>query len=255
MKKTKHQSRLKSRLTHKRDHHIKILSYNISWESMSGEKHDWPLCSNNIDNNHPKHNSICVGNIGKVIEENTSDFVVLQEAADYKILMKESPRLKNMNYKLHKSGKDVVITFWNNKFKLHKYIFGEFEHGRPWLATIFSNGLCLINVHLGHYQSLDVYKKLNHMIKYINSQFISSIKRYIISGDFNYDIKKFSNDNNFILDNQKFYYNKKHILTCCVNRTKHYDHVIDTLKPPLDIIIPDVHYMASDHKPILATLQ
>ena len=46
---------------------ITILSYNISWESMSGNVKSWALCSNNTNENHPKHYSVCVNNIANVI--------------------------------------------------------------------------------------------------------------------------------------------------------------------------------------------
>ncbi len=88
----------------------------------------------------------------------------------------------------------------------------------------------------------------------------TDLKRIIISGDFNYDIKEFgtkefgNNKNEIKLNNKIFYYNSKNILTCCINRRRHNDHVIDTAGIPLDIYIPEVHYMASDHKPIIALL-
>ena len=79
--------------------------------------------------------------------------------------------------------------------------------------------------------------------------------RYIISGDFNYNIKEFGNSQHKItIVETPFYYNPKHILTCCINRTTHYDHVIDSLNKPIDINIPTVKYMASDHKPIIVKL-
>ena len=34
---------------------INVLSYNISWESMTGKVSDWKLCSNNSDKKHSKH--------------------------------------------------------------------------------------------------------------------------------------------------------------------------------------------------------
>ena len=164
------------------------------------------------------------------------------------------------------SGLDMVVTFWDKKYKLQYKIKGEFEEGRPWLATIFTNGsrnICLINVHMGHYSKEKEFKKMENMMLEINDYLNKSQKyknkkklRYIISGDFNYDIKEFGNSRNyFTLDNTNFYYNKKHILTCCINRNKHNDHVIDSLEIPINITIPKVNYMASDHKPILVELK
>ena len=261
--------------TNKRKH-ISILSYNISWESMTGSDKNWDLCNNNTDINNPKHNSICVSNISNVINENPADFITLQEATDYKQLIKQCPKLSKMLYQTHISGLDCLATFWNSKYKCIKTITGEFEKGRPWMAILFSNKICLINVHLGHYNGNTVYNKLQTLIitvkqtinnmfnntntfnNTINNTFNNNTQtRFIISGDFNYDIKKFSSNtlpNTIKLDNIDFYYHQKHILTCCINRITHYDHVIDTYNKPLDIHIPNVKYLASDHKPILVKL-
>lgn len=249
-----------SRRTKKKTKVLQILSYNISWESMSGMKRSWELCSNNTNPKHPKHNSICVSNIANVINNNSCDFITLQEATNYKKLLNECPRLNKMQHREHNSGLDVVITFWDNKYKLIEYITGEFEKGRPWIAVVFSNGLCLINVHFGHYSSNEEYNHLEHIIKIILNKYIEKhiktiINRIIIAGDFNYDIKDFGDKKGIItLNNYRFYYHPKHILTCCIYRRRHYDHIIDTSAAPIDIIIPDVEYMASDHKPIIATL-
>ena len=170
-----------------------------------------------------------------------------------------------MKYEIHKSGLDTIVTFWDSKYKLKKVIKGEFEKGRPWMATIFKSisgeNLCLVNVHMGHYDKENQIKNMDKMVLDIKSKLkvkeeSKNIKiRYIISGDFNYNIKEFGNSKNyFTLGNTNFYYNKKHILTCCINRRKHNDHVIDSLESPIDINIPKVNYMASDHKPILVKI-
>jgi hypothetical protein len=264
---TKHSTKKTKILTRRNNHlndNISILSYNISWESMSGRIKDWALCSNNTNPNHPKHNSVCISNIGKVINENPTDFITLQEATDYNKLIIECPRLNKMEYKVHNSGLDVIVTFWDAKYKLHSTIVGYFEHERPWMANIFTNGLCLINVHFGHYSSNGEYKHLANMMKKIIARIEKekekdktkiNCTRYIISGDFNYDIKDFGDKKGIInLDGIRFYHHPKHILTCCISRRRHNDHVIDSYKSPLDISIPKVDYMASDHKPIIAVL-
>jgi hypothetical protein len=269
---------------------INILSYNISWESTSGNVKKWALCNNNTDINNSKHYSVCVNNISNVFDhdinhDNHLDFITLQEATDYKKLIKESSKLKTMKYEIHNSGLDVLVTFWNNSmYKLKYKILGEFEEGRPWMATIFKNkkqtsntsntsntrNLCLVNVHMGHYSKEEEFHMMNNMMIEIKKGIetketkkkkekkekkenqIKTTMRYIISGDFNYDIKEFGDArNSFKLNNTKFYFNPKHILTCCINRNRHNDHVIDSLKSPNNISIPKVDYMASDHKPIL----
>jgi len=263
---------------------INILSYNISWESTSGNVKNWSLCNNNTDINNPKHYSVCVNNISNVFDNdndndndnNNLDFITLQEATDYKKLIKKSSKLKTMKYEVYNSGLDVLVTFWNNSmYKLKYKILGKFEEGRPWMATIFKNNthtnnnnntsdLCLVNVHMGHYNKKEQLHMMNNMMIEIKKGIekkekkekketqIKNTIRYIISGDFNYDIKEFGDSrNSFNLNNTKFYFNPKHILTCCINRNRHNDHVIDSLKSPNNISIPKVNYMASDHKPIL----
>ena len=265
--KTKHNQQ-----KNKHNNGISVLSYNISWESMSGAKKDWALCSNNTNPKNPMHVSVCVSNIGKVINENPTDFITLQEATEYKKLLLECPRLRNGHYKVHSSGLDVIVTFWDNKYKIIDNVVGEFEKGRPWMATIFTNGICLINVHFGHYDSWEEYSKMVNMIETINARIktinarinktnkenkenVIQCNRYIISGDFNYNIKDLADGKGIIiLDGIKFYHHHKHILTCCISRRRHYDHVIDSFKTPKDIIIPKVEYMASDHKPIIGKL-
>lgn len=281
-----------SNSNHNSQKSINILSYNVSWESTSGENSKWPLCSNTTNPNNPKHFSVCVNNIANVFDspEYDLDFITLQEAKNHKNLIKQSQRLKKMKYELHNSGLDIIATFWNDDDNHnvsghghgHKMLYtikGQFEKGRPWMAIIFNNGLCLVNVHFGHYSEEEEMEHLDKMMDEIKKGISSNsgnsgsngirgsnvmIKRFIISGDFNYDIKKLSKNNkniiiknstNNITNNTKFFYNPKHLLTCCVKRRRHYDHVLDTLGKPIDISIPDVNYMASDHKPILVRVK
>jgi hypothetical protein len=238
---------------------IKILSYNISWESMSGAVKSWGLCSNNTNPNNPKHNSVCVGNIVEAFEQDL-DFITLQESTDFKKLIELSSQLKKMKYEVHNSSLDVITTLWKPKYKLLYTIKGEFEKGRPWMATVFKGGICLINVHFGHYDDTEEYRKMKNMLFTIKEEirkkgYSKEVKRYIISGDFNYNIKDFGDSNKIIrINGTKFYYHPKHILTCCIKRRKHNDHIIDSMARPIDISIPKVNYMASDHKPILVEL-
>ena len=250
---------------------IKILSYNISWESMSGSVKNWSLCSNNTNPDSPKHNSVCVGNIAEVFGKEV-DFITLQESTDFKKLIEISPQLKKMKYEVHNSGLDVMTTFWKPKYKLVYTIKGEFENNRPWMATVFSSGICLINVHFGHYDTNEEYRKMEKMLFTIKEEIrkkeakakesnknkgdnTNKDKRFIISGDFNYNIKDLGDSKNIItINGTKFYYHPKHILTCCIKRRKHNDHIIDSIARPIDISIPEVNYMASDHKPIIVEL-
>lgn len=261
---------------------MRIFSYNISWESMTGNKSDWMLCSNNKDKTSDRHNSVCISNIASVINNNPADFVLLQEASNFKELILKNSVLESMNYEVHKSGNEQMVSFWNSKYKKIFVLKGEFEVGRPWMAIIYSNGLCVINIHMGHYTAevvkrnlADIIKKITLKQKIIKTQKKSlnllnkkvfqdtkknkknsiRVNRIVIGGDYNYDIKKLSKNLRLVLNNTSFYHHPKKILTCCIRRTTHFDHVLDSMKPPHDIFIPDVEYMASDHKPILVILE
>ena len=240
---------------------INVIAYNLSWESMTGSKPDWALCSNNTNPTNPRHNSVCVGNVATVLEDNPADFILLQEAENYDHLIEQSYRLSKMEYEFHESSKDKMITFWNKKYKMKKIIRNEFEPGRPWMAILYTNGWCVVNVHFGHYSKKQEINKLNQLIKKIKTEFNGNIpgqdtyNRIIIGGDFNYDIKKLGYDGKMNIDGIRFHYHPKNLLTCCIKRRVQNDHIIDTYTQLLDIKIPYVAYMASDHKPILATLK
>ena len=79
---------------------LNILSYNICWESMSGKDKNWTLCSNNTNPEHPKNNSVCVGNIADAFSQDNLDFITLQESTDFKKLIALSPILQKMKYEI-----------------------------------------------------------------------------------------------------------------------------------------------------------
>jgi hypothetical protein len=103
-----------------------------------------------------------------------------------------------MKYEVHKSELDTIVTFWDSKYKLQNKIVGEFENGRPWMATLYKSDtidrLCIVNVHMGHYNKEEEFNKMVKMMidikKGIEMKENNKNKiRYIISGDFNYNIK------------------------------------------------------------------
>ena len=86
---------------HSHSQTISILSYNVSWESMTGSNNKWMLCNNNTNINNPRHNSVCIRNIADVINNNSNnlDFITLQEVGDnYNKLINQSQKLKDMDY-------------------------------------------------------------------------------------------------------------------------------------------------------------
>ena len=63
------------------------------------------------------------------------------------------------------------------------------------MATLFTNGICVINVHMGHYTKDIKYYKLEVLLFSIKDHIMKKgdskiVKRYIISGDFNYNNKE-----------------------------------------------------------------
>lgn len=227
---------------------IKIFSYNVSWESMTGKKSSWRFC--NTTNRHSnRNNHVCIQNVAHIIDENckTCDFITLQEAANYKDIIDNSKILKKMDYLVHKSGPEYMITFWDKEYTLDKYYHGEFESGRPYQILMFSN-MCIVNIHMGHYDLKKLKSQLNKIVKGINKKYKY---RIIISGDFNYDITGHS----IVLDNIKFKINKRKFNTCCnPYNTRQFDHIIDSKHTP---IIKPIYteLMASDHVPISAKIK
>ena len=179
------------------------------------------------------------------IENTPSDFVLLQECDNYQSLTKLSPRLKLMNYEYHISGEDKMITFWNKKYKAARVHSGEFEQGRPWMAILFTNGWCVVNVHFGHYSREEEIHHLDKLIRKIKNKFATSgYNRLIVGGDFNYDIKRLGRDGILNLDDVAFYYHPRNLLTCCINRRVQNDHVIDSSRYCLFTRIFDRGYYA-----------
>lgn len=228
---------------------MKCLSYNLSWESMTGKNNNWGLCNNNIDPSDKRYYMVCVNNIANLIDKNgIYDFVALQEIANYDILINKSKVLKQMEYHIHKSGREYMGTFWKKKYKLIKIIDGEFDRGRPYSILIFPNFI-FINVHLGHYTKYVVYNKLQILLYNIKKT-----KRIIISGDFNFELNKHFGDK-LIINDYIFYINKKVLLTCCsdnnlIKHRYHVDHIIDTYKTPITYTINNDNLLRSDHLPI-----
>ena len=121
---------------------MKILSYNVSWKSMTGNSTS-KICNNNTNPSDDKYYMNCINNIGIVIDNNSPyDFILLQEASNHKKIIKSSECLQNMSYHTHKSGPERMTTFWNKKHKLDYVIEGEFVSGRPYHILIFNNLSC-----------------------------------------------------------------------------------------------------------------
>jgi hypothetical protein len=237
---------------------MKILTYNLSWESMTGQQKDWIYCNNDSTKSSPKFFEKCINNMVTMIDNNAPyDFVALQEASNYKLLLEKSNYLEeNMDYRVGKSGRENIITFWDpTKYKLIKSINGSFQVGRPWTILIFQNGLCFINLHAGHYHFFVLMQKLASLITIIKNHIDINTYRIIMAGDFNNIINE--NYTKLMLARKKFFVNERRINTIKKFKAEdgiQFDHVIDTKKRPIEVYSPKVANMASDHLPIITIL-
>jgi hypothetical protein len=231
---------------------IKLLTYNLYWKAMTG--------------NHPACKSdICINNVADMIDKNDPyDFITFQEAANYEKLISLSKSLSNMSYRIHKSGPEYMITFWNpDKYNFDSIINGEFKAGRPWQAVFFKENICLINIHMGHFNKWTLIFHLNNMIKKIKESMDIKKYRIIIAGDFNYVINHINKEIGFgyciSIQGLRLYIKNTFISTCCQfpgkpTLSKHFDHVIDSLGTPFRVYSPVIQTPASDHNPIIALL-
>lgn len=177
---------------------MKILTFNICWEAMTMNK-------NNLRRNggHAKYlgekcvinkkgdATVCLDNIVKMIDhEKTYDVIALQEALNYQTLIKKSRALKKMKYYKSRSGKEILITFYNrNKYKLVKAFHSEFVKGRPFHVIILKNNrgkqIVVVNLHTGHKElskKLYIQKTLD---KFLRETIDLTNKKLIVLGDFN----------------------------------------------------------------------
>ncbi len=241
-----------------KSNNIKILSYNVNWEHMIAAK------TSSIE--ACKTKDLCSSNINKVIlNELPLDFIFIQEVANEEVLFKDLEK----NYKIikTKTEKETMGIIINKKYNVETAIGGEFEVGRPFLVVFLKEGICLVNVHMGH------KKNIIHELKKIEDEvYKTKINvdpyRVILGGDFNADVGK------EILFFEKNMFNFKKKFTCCVYTThmgksidilrymkgKNIDHILDSQDEPVygTIITPvddnDNLKPGSDHLGIYAEL-
>jgi len=78
---------------------MKVLSYNISWQSMTGLNNAWEFCNNNSDKSNERHYSKCIHSVVTMIDQNGPyDFVALQEASNHELIINNSSELKNLPF-------------------------------------------------------------------------------------------------------------------------------------------------------------
>jgi len=214
-----------------KSNNLKMLTYNVNWQNMSGDKSaPIDLC---------KTKDLCASNINNLIlDELPLDFIFIQEVMNEEVLFKDLEK----EYKIvkTKSGNETMGVVINNKYNVLTAIGGEFESGRPFLVVFLKEGICLVNVHMGHKKNiLDELKKIEEEI--YKRKINVDPYRIILGGDFNADVGK------EILFFEKNMFNYKKKFTCCVYTThmgksinnlrylkgKNIDHILDSEDEPV----------------------
>jgi endonuclease/exonuclease/phosphatase family metal-dependent hydrolase len=146
---------------------MNILTYNICWQAMSSvAAGSTPLLGEKCIK-HADGTTTCMRNLIDFIEDHDHikfDIIGFQEANKYKTIIKHSNTLKTLNYLVHRSGPEDIVTFYNPKFKLEVMANGEFQSGRPFHLLVFNKAV-VINLHNGH--TLD----MNEVEKYTSKAF------------------------------------------------------------------------------------
>ena len=255
---------------------IKVLSYNVYYESMTINR----INSCNPIINDTTNNisyTTCLKNVADFINNNGPyDFVGLQEATNWIHIKQISSVLTNMNDVSYKPSVEDIVTFYNKKYTLDdtdNQILGHMEDaGRPMIILFFKQKICVINIHAGH--NRDVYKFDSYLLKTLNnsytasmSTFLNKFKTYniIMMGDFNDELDNLSSfdilkDPAFGVPNGRKLYGINKKKSCCddtiavtgSNLTFAYDHILSTyINNTSNIFIVQI---ASDHMPIISNI-
>lgn len=257
---------------------MKILSWNISWEVMSGE---------NFGSQCGKFpNNQCLDNIARFIESHGSDqpydFVGLQEASKWWEIVKKSSNLQNMNNISYKPGQEHMVTFYNKvKYQLDDNLFAVCSYmenrGRSFMVLFFKQRLCLVNMHAGHKKDVDKFNiyweralkgglldsffdndvRKTSITDIEKNQILHKINSYdiIILGDMNDELSP-----NIPMFFNKNFYGKTTPKTCCdktlndTGHTKSYDHILYSKNTNHTPSVYHSGKLYSDHLPVIAKI-
>jgi len=153
---------------------IKVLSWNVSWGSMTGN----PANSTaSVISGHcgslPKINGStpCLINVAKFIDQSSYDFVAIQEATKWDDILNNSSTLKKMGGYVHNQApppfKAEVATFYDkSKYNLLAVKCGNIltKSGRPYqILFLYGKKDCnfyiFINLHNDHHVTKDTLEK------------------------------------------------------------------------------------------------
>lgn len=254
---------------------IKILTYNISWESMTGQwEPSHALCTG-------KEKKKCQQNVASFInDEGPFDFILLQEASEYSSVIDLLDGKKAYNFYQSESGREDMVTLWNkDKYNLQKDDVGKGilggEKGRPYQILPFEEKILLMNIHAGHKGECNLLFILNELKYYLILHPQYNDYRIIIGGDFNHKIlEQFNEEYQFEYEDlPRFYIDDKHFITCCIGEGEnttprfwkwenknHVDFIIDTAGKPTYNGYDyeekwNQYFPASDHLPVVACLK
>ena len=247
---------------------LRIFSWNICWEKMSGSKTLGKSCKMDC---YKKF-----GNYFKKCIVNKYDLICFQEASDYdnenkkynKLIIDNNDVKNNYGIETHSSGKpgqcDAMITLYNkDKFHLLDRFYGDLKNGegekkggRPYLILILRNNLnndiiLLCNVHFPHGNKRQKAEYILHK-SFINKYKIFKYNRIIVVGDHNHEYSSKEFTRNISFGNFKFHNNKtKRPYT--INQNRKIDLVSDTKSIPeyIKLKMPMAKgNRVSDHHPI-----
>lgn len=262
---------------------LKLLSFNISWEAMSGQNNKTFICKGM---GKGKRNE-CLNNfktfLKNTIKEGKFDIILLQEAENISEFIFDICINTDMSYIERKVGKETIITIYN-KVKLeldnnHSCFYGNIStkenDDRPFLCLFFNKELCIINIHHDH-NDIDKIDRLFSRILQVSPICIDKLSNYqiIIGGDFNHELENINKSKilrkEFVGKTRKFtccdedngIWNKKGSLSELISEKIKYrsDHILISRK---DRIIEELYngatvinteMMISDHAPIFSEL-
>jgi len=168
---------------------IKVISYNISWGSMSGNINDVTasklakICGERTKPHKIPEPTICLINVREFLDteytKGSLDFIALQEALNWETIINESTNLKQMGYVHHKVQINHPIyaelcTLYNHtKFKLLGVFYGDIiqdtlgiqkRDARPYHMLFLqkksnTKNYIFINFHNGHNIDKDTLEK------------------------------------------------------------------------------------------------
>lgn len=222
---------------------INILTWNISWGCMTANqnsRHDQTaqaLATHCYQLKQQHRQPLCLQNVCSLIdqEKREHDLISLQEATNWKSLLRNSQRLSKMKYVHSQSSSSEIITFYNpHMFNLLEVSKGEIEAGRPCHLLLLESQsnlkIIVINVHNSKgYSDSQLESGLSKLITpKIQQQLPRSNKNIniIIAGDLNdhgysnywkktYPFKQLNNNLKKMRVSTK---KKKPPLSCCVGK-------------------------------------